>query len=58
MPMQFVGYHIDEYNPDKSVSVATGATRDEAMVKTVRRILSAGGFFGLITVQQRDDVPK
>lgn len=53
---QFIGYHIDGYDPDKTIPVATGITHEEAQAKAIRRVLSACVLNGEIGVQQRDDL--
>jgi hypothetical protein len=56
--MQFIGYHIDGYDTDKTVPISTGETFDEAQAQAqaIRRTLSACILDGQIGVQQRDDV--
>lgn len=54
---QFIGYHIDGYDPDKTIPVSTGATREEAQTKAIRRILSACILDGEIGVQEKPDLP-
>lgn len=53
---QFIGYHIDGWNTNKSVPIATGMTKDEAQEKAIKRILGACILDGYIQVQERDDV--
>jgi hypothetical protein len=54
---QFIGYAIDGYDTDKNVPIATGATREECMGKTVQRVLVLGALDGSVAVQERDDIP-
>lgn len=53
---QFVGYHIDGYDTDKSIPVSTGATRDEALTKALRRVLSARILDGFVGAQEKPEL--
>ena len=54
--MQFIGYHIDGYDTDKTIPVSTGATREEAQSKAIQRILSLAIMDGSIAVQERPEL--
>jgi hypothetical protein len=51
---QWVGYHIGD--EDDSIPVATGATKDEARGKAVRRILAGGVSYGMVGAQERPEL--
>lgn len=53
---QFIGYHIDCWDTDKTVPISIGTTREEAQSLAIRRTLAACELMGSIGVQQRDDI--
>lgn len=52
--MKFIGYHIDD--DGIGCPIATGQTKDEAMEKTIKRILGIGVTWGEIAVREKPEL--
>lgn len=51
----FIGFRVDGYDVDNRVPVSTGATREDAQAKAIRRILSVADVNSMIdTVEQHN----